>query len=118
MRFSSADREGLGQLVFDPESEPSYELMKACLVWPDERPGTISREGYELLGDLWIVRGYLHRNVPPENWGLEPRYFQEVWRNALVDIPQWPGFKRLELSESERAYLSRSIEESSRRDDY
>jgi len=109
MRLTPTDRVALQELVFDPGSEPSFELMKACLVWPDERPARISKEGYELIGDLWIARGYLHRDVPPEQWGLDPAYFQAVWSYALLDVPGWPGFRRLELSEADRAYLVRSL---------
>ena len=92
--------------------------MKTCLVWPDERPQRISKEGYELLGDLWSVRGFLHRQVPTEQWGLDPAYFQEVWSNALEDVPGWPGFKRLRLSQVERAYLDTSLKKSTDVDDY
>ena len=118
MHFSPPDREALQRLVFDPTSEPSFELMKTCLVWPDERPERISNAGYELLGDLWIVRGFLHRQVPAEKWGLDPAYFQEVWSNALEDVPGWPGFRRLQLSEAERAYLHGSLKEATSSDDY
>ena len=111
MRFAAADAEALQQLVFDPTCEPSYELLKACLVWPDERPARISKEGYRLLSDLWIVRGFLHRQLPPANWGLDPSYFQEFWRNALADVPEWPGFRRLELSGADREYLRESMNE-------
>jgi Fe-S-cluster formation regulator IscX/YfhJ len=45
MRFTDADREIVNQLVFDPTCEPSYELLKACLVWSDERPTEISNDG-------------------------------------------------------------------------
>jgi hypothetical protein len=64
MRFSPTDRDTLQRIDFDPTAEPSFEIMKACLVWPDERPERISSEGFELLGDLWIVRGFVHRQVP------------------------------------------------------
>ena len=111
MRFNETDREMLERLVLDPTCKPAYELLKSCLVWNDERPARISSEGYELLSDLWIVRGYLHRQVPPEGWGLDPAYFQEVWRNARDDVPRWPGFKRLTLSEEDSAYLSRCLKE-------
>ncbi len=118
MRFVPSDRESLERLVFDPSCEPSFELMKGCLVWADERPAKISKEGYELLGDLWLVRGYLHRNVPVEQWGLDPAYFQEVWKNALEDVPRWPGFRRLDLSHAERAYLDECLRETAGKTDY
>lgn len=118
MRFTPADRDSLQGLLFDATAQPSFELMKACLVWPDERPPHISKEGYELLGDLWIVRGYIHKNVPADHWGLDPVYFQEVWRQARNDVPDWPGFKRLVLSAADSAYLAKCIGETSANEDY
>src|SRR5688500_4753979 len=98
MRFSPSDRSALEELRADPAAVPSYELLKAGRVWPDERPPRISNAGYELLGDLWIVRGFIHRHLPRERWGLDPEHFAKVWENALRDVPGWPGFQRLELS--------------------
>jgi hypothetical protein len=91
MRFAELDRAILRQLVFDPACEPSYELMKSCLVWPDERPLRISREGYELLGDLWAVRGFLHRGIPLSQWGLDPTYFQTVGGTRSSMFPNGRG---------------------------
>lgn len=105
MHFKREDRVHLESLTFDPMCEPSYEWIRACLIWPDERPTKISSDGYELLGDLWIVRGFIHKHVPRERWGLDPEYFQEVWENALVDVPNWPGFRRMQLSISDQAYM-------------
>ncbi|MGC4064900.1 MAG: hypothetical protein QM784_09715 [Polyangiaceae bacterium] len=116
MRFTEVDRQIVNRLVYDPTCEPSYELMKACLVWSDERPTEISHDGYSLLCDLWIVRGFLHKNRPFEKWGLDPTYFQAVWSNGLIDVPLWPGFRRLELSEKHRDYLLKSDAEASQKD--
>jgi hypothetical protein len=110
MRFNEFDKSVVNNLLYDPNCEPSFELIRSCLIWFDERTERISNEGYGLLGDLWSVRGYIHQNVSRENWGLDPKYFQTVWDNALNDVPNWPGFKRLELSSRERQYLSESLE--------
>lgn len=118
MRFSPEDRDILQRLIFDPTAQPSFELMKACLVWPDERPNQISKEGYELLGDLWIVRGYIHKGLPANQWGLDPAYFQIVWNQALSDVPEWPGFQRLVLSDTDGAYLANCVAETSINGDY
>ncbi|WP_169796740.1 hypothetical protein [Chondromyces crocatus] len=83
-------------------------------MWLDEAHVHIGKEGYKLLIDLWIVRGYIHRGIPPERWELDPVYFQDVWRNALRDIPGWIGFKRLTLSSEDRALLERSLKEAAR----
>ena len=82
-RLSPDDCGLLGNCVLDPDAEPSFELLKYCLVWPDERPNGLSRDGWRLLGDLLIVRGFLHRGVPSEEWGLDPAYFRQVWEDAL-----------------------------------
>jgi hypothetical protein len=105
-------------LTFQGNSEPSFELLKSCLVWPDERPTKISNAGYELVCDLWIVRGLIHQGVPPDKWGLDPAYFPEVWKNALVDVPQWPGFRRLEISDADRRYLEESLAATKTTSDY
>lgn len=116
MRFSEADRVKLLALRFDPNAEPSYELLKSCLVWPDECPQGLSREGYELLQDLWIVRGFLHKQKQREDWGVRTTRFEEVWARALKDVAEWPGFKRLQLSGADAAYLRRSMQEQSEDD--
>jgi hypothetical protein len=118
MRFSQLDRPCVTRLVYDPTCEPSYDIMKACLVWPDERPDRISNDGYELVGDLWIFRGFLHRGVPRHEWGLNPDYFETVWKNALDDVPCWPGFRRIELSSLERLFLEGQIREIATTRDY
>jgi hypothetical protein len=110
MRLGREDELALQQLTYDPGAEPAYELLKSCLVWPDERPVRISSEGYEFLGDLWAIRGFLHRELPLVRWGLDPAYFQEVWRVGLATVPNWPGFKRLQLSEKDRQYLTACVD--------
>ncbi|MGC4067258.1 MAG: hypothetical protein QM784_21975 [Polyangiaceae bacterium] len=113
MRLNSQDRDALQQLPFDPCAEPAFELMKSCLGWPDERPNRISNEGYEIRCDLWGTRGFINRKVRLAKWGLNPSYYQEVWRLALQDAPAWPGFRRTEFSDVDRAYLDRYLAEAS-----
>ena len=89
-----------------PRPNQTFDLLKYCLTWTDERPAThLSNEGREFLTILWIVRGFIHRSLPKEQWGLDPDYFNEVWEFGLANVAQWPGFKRLVLSEADRAYL-------------
>ena len=118
MCFSDADRQRLQGLTYDPKAEPSYELLKSCLVWPDERPEEITNEGYEVLCDLWIVRGFMHRNVAVDEWGLDPPYFQRIWQEALRAIPAWPGFRRLDLTPAEREYLRRAMSDIATNNDH
>ena len=101
------DLDLLRNLSFDSNSQPNFELLKYCLIWSDEVPTDhLSSDGREFLSDLWIVRGFLHRGLPKEKWGLDPEYFSEVWDFALNTVPQWPGFKRIVLSDVDSAYLA------------
>lgn len=112
--LSEHDREAIGRLAYDPNAAPSFEVLKHCLVWPDERPTNISPAGYELLNDLWIVRGFMHRKLPRSEWGLDPAYFEQVWDFAQRELPQWPGFKRVVLADHDRAYLEECLRTSPR----
>lgn len=111
MLFSEVDRRLIEAQVFDPKAEPSFEALKACLVWPDECPERISNEGREVLSDLLIVRGFIHRGVPREQWGLDPQFFLDRWAEAQAICLRWNGFRRMSLSESDSAYLMRSVGE-------
>lgn len=101
-----SDIDALGKLTLDPTAQPSFELLKCCLIWPDERPPErLSSAGQELLSDLWIVRGFINRSVPHDEWGLDPVYFRETWNFGLSNVAGWPGFQRLTISYVERACL-------------
>ena len=84
-----------------------FEEIKYCLVWPDERPEGLSSAGWELVGDLLVVRGYLHRALPVEQWGFAGGHaWLRTWNWALLDERlEWNGFRRLALTESEREVL-------------
>lgn len=108
-----SDIDVLAELILNPTALPNFEMLKCCLIWPDERPlGPLSRNGQEFLYDLWIVRGFIHRSVPRDQWGLDPGYFQNQWNFGLCNVPSWPGFKRLTISDADRTYLTRSLTES------
>ena len=42
--FSHRDRALLEALQFDPTAKPGLELLKSCLIWPDERPDGLTSE--------------------------------------------------------------------------
>ncbi len=67
--------------------------------------------GYERLSDLWIIRSYIHRGISRTEWGIDPStgYFQELWDRVQASRISWPGFRRLKLSEKERAYLENCL---------
>jgi hypothetical protein len=110
MKISSHDLSTLNNLAFDARVEPEFEVIKHCLTWADERPLIkLSDSGQEFLSDLWIIRGFIHRLIPSEQWGLDPKYFSEVWNFGLLHVAQWPGFRRLTLTEKDNLYLQHSI---------
>lgn len=107
MEISERDLDLLRKLAFDPNAEPMFDFLKSCLIWSDERSSDrFSAEGNEFITDLWIVRGFIHQSLPSEQWGLDPEYFKAVWEFGLANIPEWIGFKRLVLSESDKAFLA------------
>lgn len=106
MFLTQADRAAIERLVFDPSLAPRFELLKSCLVWEDERPRELSSDGYQYLTYLWAVRGFIHKGVPFERWGLDPEPFRHTWNDAFDTCLRWPGFRRLGLSTRDRAFLS------------
>lgn len=71
----------------------------------------LSNDGWELLGDLWSIRGFIHKGLSPERWGRNPTYYQRVWQAARESALRWPGFRRLTLSASEQRVLVDGIQE-------
>lgn len=110
--FSETDLRLIEALEYRPELEPAFDEIKACLVWDDERPAGLTPAGYESLCDLWIIRSYIHRGIPRQAWGIDPAsgYFQDVWDRAQAHPIRWPGFRRMQLSEKDRAYLESCLE--------
>lgn len=113
--FSEPDLCLIESLRYDSSLSPNFDGMKACLVWDDERPDGLSPSGYEVLCDLWIIRGYIHRGVPQVEWGIDPSsgYFQELWERVQAAKPNWPGFNRTELSHADRVYLEENLRDPS-----
>src|SRR5262245_9078634 len=109
--LSERDRATVEALVYDPAAEPSFELLKGCLIWRDEIPINISSEGYDRVCDLWAARSCLHRGVPMAPVPIAGDRFKNAWEQAQREGLQWPGFRRVTLSETDRAYLDRSLAE-------
>lgn len=106
-----SDRVLIERQAFQCDAKPAFELLKACLVWPDELPAGISNEGREYIYDLLIIRGFIHRGLSENKWGLDSQYFIKVWQEAIASSIPWNGFRRLEISEVDRDYLIRSLGE-------
>jgi hypothetical protein len=111
--FNARDLRLIEDLGYNPDLEPSFDEIKGCLVWEDERPSGLTPEGYERLCDLWIIRGYIHREVSPHQWGIDPSsgYFQDLWKQAQTEQIKWSGFRRMKLSSKDRHYLNACLRE-------
>jgi hypothetical protein len=110
LHFIRNDKELLAALVIDDDARPSFDVALRCLVWPDERPAGLSRMGYDLLCELWRIRGYIHRGLSPTKWGLNPVHSLGIWSAAQADQIRWPGFERLILSLEDERLLEANIE--------
>ena len=109
--FRDKDLELIEKLEFNPILEPSYDAIKNCLVWEDERPDGLTPDGYEKLCDLWIARSFIYRDIPFSECESDSSYYERVWKKAMDVNFKWPGFKRMNLSEDEKAYYQYKIEE-------
>jgi hypothetical protein len=117
VRFlTSTERSVIESCVFDSRCTPRFELVRECLIWPDEQPESVLRlrgAAYELVGDLWIVRGLIHRGLPIEKWGaFGGEEFLATWNECLMGGLRWIGFRRIALTAGERAQLETNLESS------
>jgi hypothetical protein len=103
----------INNLVYKNNLKPNFEEIKYCLIWNDEVPEGIYGEARELLYDLIIYRGLVHRNLPFSEWPVDIKYFQDAWEFGLKNIPNWPGFNRVSLSEEDQQYLFNCINDES-----
>ena len=104
--FKGKDLKIIEALKIEQNAVPAYEILKDCLVWTDERVKGMSSEGYEKLMDLWIVRGFIHKGISEEKWGIgNDTYLLNAWNEAKSQIPHWIGFTRLKLSDEDRKYF-------------
>lgn len=109
--FTEHEIDLLNRLQFKSEEKPYFDPLRHCLRWRDEESSDIAGISYERLLDLVIVRSYIHMGKPRDEWySIAPTaYFVEVWEEALRRAPDWPGFKRLELSSNDRSYFLAEI---------
>jgi hypothetical protein len=110
--LSKSDREAVERLSFEPDSEPSFDVVKSCLIWNDEKPPGLSYEGQKLLGRLWAVRSLIHRHIPESQWPEGPRNFLPIWQELLRGGLKWTGFRRLTLSDRDGLCLKKCLRDS------
>lgn len=116
--LGSNDRALIESLQFDASLEPSFDVVKSCLWWDDERPFGLTRAGYRFICDLWIMRSFFHQGLPEHEWGLNPDHYKRTWGSALAANLHWPGFERIELSARDRAFLEKCLRETAFAEDY
>jgi len=95
------------ELRYDPEAECQLGLSQLqALCWNDEHPGRetnipcdVDPQSRDSLIQLLAARRYL--------WfrGEVPALFRPLWDKAMREIPDWPGFRRLSVSDNDRAVM-------------
>jgi hypothetical protein len=103
--FIGKDLQLIQNLRYDPALTPSFEGLRGCLIWDDERPDGLSPEAYNYLSSLWGARSLLHKGLSLSDHPINPEYATDIWQRALKQVPNWPGFKRLKLTEKDAQYL-------------
>jgi hypothetical protein len=107
MPLSKADREIIEAQILVTESQPSYESIKSCLIWPNELPSGLSMDGHTFILNLLAARSYLHRNIPMT--GRLER-LRVDWEIALSSGLKWIGFKRISIPAAHLEFLVSQIE--------
>jgi hypothetical protein len=107
--FISRDLKLIEELVLDPKLEPRFNALSAYLMWMDELPSGITSDGVDVLSSLWSARSLFHRGMSLADHPINPEYSRRVWEQALKEIPGWPGFQRLKLSEKDKSYFEEMI---------
>jgi len=107
--FLERDRNLIENLKHDPSLKPSYSSLSGLLIWQDELPSNITPNGHDVLGTLWTGRSALHRGLSLSDVPINPEFCIKVWEQALIEIPNWPGFKRLSLNETDKIFLNQNL---------
>ncbi|MCW5824007.1 MAG: hypothetical protein KIT34_14480 [Cyanobacteria bacterium TGS_CYA1] len=99
--FLDRDKRLIDALVFDQSLKPKFNDLADYFFWLDELPENFTPEGFDILASLWLGRSLLHQGKKLEDHPINPEHCIRVWNQALVEIPNWPGFKRLSLNEAD-----------------
>ena len=110
--FTPEELARLALLVHDPSLRPSFEFLRAALVWEDESPQELPSPLHVKLTLLFAARSCLHQQKPLGGERLNQQALGEVWEKARREAPGWPGFRRLELSPEDQTYLDEWLRES------
>ena len=107
--LNSRDLQLVENLVLDPSLASKFNTLSAYFFWDDELPSGITPDGLDVLQSLWTARSLFHRGLTFADHPINPEYSRRVWEQALKEIPNWPGFKRLTLSEKDQAYYEQKM---------
>jgi hypothetical protein len=103
--LGTADRQLVESAFFDDAAEPAFNEITGCLVWPDEIPDGLSRDGFETVRNLLAARGLIHRGIVIEDWQPGFTELADEWNAALRSRLRWNGFLRIALTREQRARL-------------
>ena len=109
--FTGNDLVLIEQLVFDSSLEPSFDLMRDCLVWADEIPDGLTPDAFDYLCDLLIARSLFHKGLTLDDHPLSPDYCKTIWARAVNQNLKWTGFQRIEVGAKDLEYLQLMREE-------
>ena len=116
--FAGRDLELIEALVYDPDLAPSFDMMRDSLYWRDEYPNGITPSGMSNLIDLVVARSFLYHGHDFSEIELSPDPYLLSWERAQKQGLRWPGFKRLNLSETDKAYYEQMLKKSDEMEDY
>jgi len=110
-------------LQFDPAGKYSYNLMPFCaLTWPDEHPKGPPLSSFdEELDQVYDLANHSRCrdsvvrlvNARTTLWrtGTIPSDCEDIWAEAHILLPEWPGFRRLSLDSKQLQDLAGCGEE-------
>jgi hypothetical protein len=116
--FTGRDLELIESLVYDPVLSPSFDIMRGALIWADEWPNGLTSDGLDNLFSLIAARSFLHRGLDFSKFKLAPDRFRLIWESAQQQGFRWPGFKRLTLSDTDKAYYEHQLKEAAEEKDF
>ena len=103
-RISPSVAEEYRKLIHKPDARREWSIIPlSTVVWEDEHPGgrcTLPRMDEESRISIIQLVGartalWLNGQVPSE--------LQQLWEQAMAALPEWPGFRRLSLTDEDRA---------------
>lgn len=111
-KFSKSEIREINKLTYKPELKPIYQILRMYLEWADECPNPCNMRLYDKLIVLWIARAFFYHdiNYPMPVLNKTERYYRKTWDKAIEQDINWPGFKRLSLSEAERKFYFECLE--------